>query len=135
MFKEVGPTCLVQLYMSIVLPHLDYCSPVCDPYHMSHSERLEKGQSFAARVICSNYVVPQCSGLSNEIFASVSESGKQAAMQQAQHLPQDTELNLHYFLLILLECTKQVCVPQELHAPELPLHQDWHSLKWSVIDH
>ncbi len=54
-FKEAGPTCLAKLYKSIVLHHLDYCSPVRDPYHMSHSERLEKVQSFSARVIYSNW--------------------------------------------------------------------------------
>ncbi len=45
----------MKLYKSIVLPHLDYCPPVWDPYHTSHTERLEKVQSFTARVIYSNW--------------------------------------------------------------------------------
>ena len=35
-FAEGGRRCLVQLYESIILPHLDYCSPIWDPHQKTH---------------------------------------------------------------------------------------------------
>ena len=50
-FAEGGRRCLVQLYKSIILPHLDYCSPIWDPHQKTHIEKLEMVQSFTARIV------------------------------------------------------------------------------------
>ena len=54
-FNEGGPCYLNKLYKSIVLPHLDYCCCVWDPPHKTHIEKLERVQSFAARVVSGNW--------------------------------------------------------------------------------
>lgn len=41
-FKGAGPWCLAELYMSIVLPILDYGSPAWDPSHKKYIVLLER---------------------------------------------------------------------------------------------
>ena len=51
-YKYSNPVCLKQLYLSFVRPHLEYATPVWDPYCSSHVDILEKVQKFALRISC-----------------------------------------------------------------------------------
>ena len=46
---------LLQLYKSLVLPTLDYCSSLWDPHFAIHSKKLESVQSFATRIISKSW--------------------------------------------------------------------------------
>ena len=54
-FRDSNPQCMAKLYKTIVLPHLDYCSCVWDPSHVTHIARIERVQSFAARVVLNDW--------------------------------------------------------------------------------
>ena len=49
-FYHAGPPCLMQLYKSLVLPILDYCSCVWDPHFATHENKLESVQALAAKI-------------------------------------------------------------------------------------
>ncbi len=44
-----------QAYISIVRPHLEYCSSAWDPYTKRNSDQLERVQRSALRFVCNNY--------------------------------------------------------------------------------
>ena len=50
-FHLAGPSCLTQLYKSLVVPILDYCSCVWDPNYTLYIDKLESVQKFATKVI------------------------------------------------------------------------------------
>ena len=50
-FKLADRRCLSHLYKSLVLPILDYCSCVWDPHLSGNVNKLEKVQTFAARLV------------------------------------------------------------------------------------
>ena len=60
-FHLAGPSCLTQLYKSLVVPILDYCSCMWDPNYTLYVDKLESVQKFATKVIlrdwnsCYNY--------------------------------------------------------------------------------
>ena len=49
-FRLADRACLSQLYKSLVLPMLSYCSSVWDPLEFTHINKLERVQRFAARL-------------------------------------------------------------------------------------
>ena len=49
-YKDAHPTSLLNLYLANIRPHLEYCSPVWDPYHRKDIDMLEKAQKFVLRV-------------------------------------------------------------------------------------
>ena len=51
LFNKASPAALNQLYKSLVLPTLDYCSSLWDPHHATHVDRLESVQRFAAKIV------------------------------------------------------------------------------------
>ena len=51
LFHKAFPAALNQLYKSLVLPTLDYCSSLWDPHHTTHVDRLESVQRFAAKIV------------------------------------------------------------------------------------
>ena len=55
LFRDSNPHCLARLYKAIVLPHLDYCSCVWDPLHVTHIAKIERVQSFAARIVTNDW--------------------------------------------------------------------------------
>ena len=52
------PRALVRLYSSLVLPVLDYCSSIWDPLFKTLVDKLEKVQSFAARLVTGRWMDP-----------------------------------------------------------------------------
>ena len=46
-----SPSCETQLYKSLVLPTLDYCSSLWNPNYAIHVNKLEAVQKFAARFV------------------------------------------------------------------------------------
>ena len=50
-FHAGSPSCKAQLYKSLVLPTLDYCSSLWDPNYAIHVNKLESLQKFAARFV------------------------------------------------------------------------------------
>ena len=50
-FHNASPSCKDQLYKSLVLPILDYCSSLWDPNYATHVSKLESVQKFAARFV------------------------------------------------------------------------------------
>ena len=50
-FHNASPTCKDQLYKSLVLPVLNYCSSLWDPNYAIHVSKLESVQKFAARFV------------------------------------------------------------------------------------
>ena len=50
-FHNASPSCKDQLYKSLVLPILDYCSSLWDPNYAIHVSKLESVQKFAARFV------------------------------------------------------------------------------------
>ena len=53
-FYLADSRCLNRLYQTIVLPILDYCSCLWDPYQTTYIETLECVQEFAAKVVMKN---------------------------------------------------------------------------------
>ena len=54
-YRTFGLACknaLSRIYRGVVRPILDYASSVWDPYHAVHRVRLERVQSFAAKIVC-----------------------------------------------------------------------------------
>ncbi len=58
LFHKASPVALNQLYKSLVLPTLDYCSSLWDPYYEVHIKRLESVQKFAARLVSKRWQAP-----------------------------------------------------------------------------
>ena len=54
-FHTASPRVLTQLYKSLVLPTVDYCSSLWDPHFSVHSNKLESVQKFAARLVTRNW--------------------------------------------------------------------------------
>ena len=50
-FHAGSPSCKAQLYKSLVLPILDYCSSLWDPNYSIHVNKLESVQKLAARFV------------------------------------------------------------------------------------
>ena len=50
-FYAGSPSCKAQLYKSLVLPILDYCSSLWDPNYAIHVNKLESVQKLAARFV------------------------------------------------------------------------------------
>lgn len=65
-FRLAGPSCLNHLYKALVLPVLDYCSPIWDPAQKCYIQALERCQNFAARVVTNDW-----SGSPTELKASL----------------------------------------------------------------
>ena len=57
-FHLTGIPCLYQLYKSLVLPSLDYCSSVWDPSSALYTDKLESVQDFATKVITKQWNTP-----------------------------------------------------------------------------
>ena len=49
-YKNAQPATLLQLYISFIHPHLEYCTAVWDPYLTKDIELLEKIQKFGLKV-------------------------------------------------------------------------------------
>ena len=45
-----SPSALLKLYLSLILPHLSYCSSLWDPYQLKDIKKLEDVQSFALKL-------------------------------------------------------------------------------------
>ena len=56
-YKYSNPDCLKQLYLSFLRPHLEYATPVWDPYYSSHVDILEKSLK-----VCSSYFLQGLEG-------------------------------------------------------------------------
>ena len=50
-FGLAGVPCLTQLYKTLILPFLDYCSCVWDSNYVLYTDKLESVQDFATKVI------------------------------------------------------------------------------------
>ena len=50
-FHNMSPSCKDQLYKSLVLPTLDFCSFLWDPNYATHVNKLESVQKFGARFV------------------------------------------------------------------------------------
>ena len=53
--RDADSSTLLQLYISFIRPHLEYCSAVWDPYLAKDVELLEKTQKFGLRVCLKNW--------------------------------------------------------------------------------
>ena len=51
MLTHVSQSTAIQIYNALIQPHLDYCSPVWDGFSNKLSDKLQKLQNRAARVI------------------------------------------------------------------------------------
>ena len=47
----ISESTALQIYQALILPHFDYCSPVWDELNVTLSDKLQKLQNRAARVI------------------------------------------------------------------------------------
>ena len=56
--RGAEPKALEHLFKSLVLPLLDYCSAVWDPVFLNSISKLEKVQSFAARLVTGRWDAP-----------------------------------------------------------------------------
>ena len=54
-YKNACSSTLLQLYISFIRPHLEYCSAVWDPYLAKDVELLEKTQKFGLKVCLKNW--------------------------------------------------------------------------------
>ena len=54
-FHNTSPSCKEQLYKSLVLPTLDYCSSLWDPNYATHVNKLESVQKFTASFVTSKW--------------------------------------------------------------------------------
>ena len=55
-FRYADSTSLQTLYKSVIIPQLGYGASVWDPYHVTYSNKLERVQEFAAKVITRNWI-------------------------------------------------------------------------------
>lgn len=58
-FHSADTKTLCQLYKSLILPILDYCSTVWDPHTITHINLLESVQRFAARLTTKQWQATQ----------------------------------------------------------------------------
>ena len=56
--RLADPRCICRIYQAIMLPILNYCSVVWDPYHSTYIDKLERAQHFAARVVTKQWQQP-----------------------------------------------------------------------------
>ena len=50
-FHLAGTMCLAKIYKAVIRPILEYAACVWSPHHRIHQDRLERVQSFAAKVV------------------------------------------------------------------------------------
>lgn len=55
LFRNSDPPCLAKLYKLTTVPHLDYCCCVWDPHHTTHVKQLKSAQSFAAKIVTTDW--------------------------------------------------------------------------------
>ena len=68
-FHQADQCTLTQLYKSLVIPKMDYCSCVWDPHTATLINSLESVQSFAAKLCTKSWTTPSC-----ELIASLNWS-------------------------------------------------------------
>ena len=62
-FGKCSQNIKFRLYNTLVLPTLEYCCVVWDPYLLGQQRKLEKVQKRAIRMILGDFNVPYCQGL------------------------------------------------------------------------
>ena len=79
-YKNATSSTLLQLYISFIRPHLEYCSAVWDPYHVKDRELLEKTQKFGLKVCLKDWSSDYTSLLSKANIHSLSMRRSQARL-------------------------------------------------------
>ena len=87
-FHNASPTCKDQLYKSLVLPILDYCSSLWDPNYATHVSKLESVQKFAARFVTGRWSDNYDSLLSHLKWSKLSTRGKKQKLVMQPHFEQ-----------------------------------------------
>ena len=75
-FYYASPACKSQLYRSLVLPTLDYCSSLWDPTHVTYTKKLEDVQKLAARIVSRKWDLNHQQLLSNLLWPSLADRRK-----------------------------------------------------------
>ena len=128
-------SCLSTLYKSVILPHLDYCSSVWDSYHKVHIQNLEHVQTFAARLVTSNW-----SG-NGESLHSLLSWPKFATRRQFQKICLCRRILTGGSLIPICFFFEPHPHPTSSHCNSLPLHRPYvrtlhyrNSFKLSVVN-
>ena len=79
-YKNASPSTLLQLYISFIRPHLEYCSAVWDPYLAKDVELLEKTRKFGLKVCLKNWSSDYSSLLSTANIPTLSMRRSQARL-------------------------------------------------------
>ena len=79
-YKNAETNTLLQLYISFIRPHLEYCSAVWDPYLIKDMETLEKTQKFGLRVCLKDWSSDYTNLLSAAKIPTLSSRRSQARL-------------------------------------------------------
>jgi hypothetical protein len=79
-YKNAQPATLLQLYVSFICPHLEYCSAVWDPYLAKDTEHLEKTQKFELKVCMKSWSLGYDELLSDANVPSLAKRRSQARL-------------------------------------------------------
>ena len=75
-FYHASPACKSQLYKSLVLPTLDYCSSLWDPTYVTYTKKLEDVQKLAARIVTKKWDLNYQQLLSNLLWPTLADRRK-----------------------------------------------------------
>jgi len=119
-FYARSPSCKAQLYKSLVLPILDYCSSLWDPNNAIHVNKLESVQKLAARFVTGRWHDNYDSLLSLLNWPELSTRRKGQKLLLCNHilkgysiLPPSLFTPIHFHtsdIIILFPCTTQLSV-------------------------
>ena len=84
-YKDAEPSTLLQLYISFIRPHLEYCGAVWDPYLVKDVELLEKAQKFGLKVCLKNWSSDYSNLLSTANISTLSTRRLQARLSHVQN--------------------------------------------------
>ena len=89
---------LLKLYLSIIRPHLEYASPVWDPYHKTEIEAIENVQKFALKMCLKSWSTNYQQLL---LEASLPSLETRRSAQKLNHLYKIINKITHYYYYYL----------------------------------
>jgi hypothetical protein len=80
LYKHCSQTTLLKLYLTTIRPHLEYASPVWNPFHIGEIEKIESVQKFALRMCSKSWNLDYEELLENTRIPTLSSRWTQASM-------------------------------------------------------
>ena len=124
-----------RLYVSTVLPYLDYCSSVWDPHHLKNIAKLNSVQAFASKVVLQNWSVSRNDHLSTLNWVSLRKCRQIQKLVMCHKIVRNTSLLPSSYFSSLPSVSLPLCHfhNMRLYAPSVKTDYYKHSFFPSVI--